>query len=183
MISGVTFIAALFERSTQGAGFVSSSASSTIGSHSPETMAPGVSIVFRELTEKPSSFRFSTLITNAICIHMSGDQNFPISFAAIERSFCRRARSAIGSWRTQLARIDDTDSTENQHRARMRISCDKMRIEKRVELSEYNNRRGVAEWKFIGGRLMLLIGSRSIFEKRVNLAPTDKPIARIVDNH
>jgi len=102
MISGVTFIAALFERSMQGAGFVSSSASSTDrGSRSPETMARGVSVVFRELTERASSFlRFSTLITMSV----SGNQNFPISFAAIERSFCRRAR--IDSRRTRATRAN-----------------------------------------------------------------------------
>jgi len=33
----------------------------------------------------------------------------------------------------------------------------------------------VAKWKFIGGRL-LLIGPRSILEKRANLASRDKPI-------
>jgi len=105
---------------------------------------------------------------------VSGNQNFPISFAAIERSFCRRAR--IDSRRTRATRAN---RRYEEHRARktgcaFRATRCESRKEERVELSEYNNRRGVAEWKFIGGRLMLLIGPRSIFEKRVDLAPIDR---------
>jgi len=72
MISGVTFIAALFERSMQGAGFVSSSASSTDrGSRSPETMARGVSVVFRELTERASSFLCFFYVNNDVRVWQS----------------------------------------------------------------------------------------------------------------